>query len=131
MIRRPPRSTRTDTLFPYTTLFRSDRGQGRSNRRRAPDESSTRAAMQPTVIAPSILSADFARLGEEVANVLAADAACVHFDVMDNHYVPKLPIRPMLCESPPNPGATAPIDLQLTVAPADPHLPHCTQARPH
>src|SRR3546814_4390556 len=113
MIRRPPRSTRTDTLFPYTTLFRSDRGQGRSNRRRAPDESSTRAAMQPTVIAPSILSADFARLGEEVDNVLAAGADWVHFDVMDNHYVPNLTIGPLVCEALRKHGVTAPIDVHL------------------
>ncbi len=75
--------------------------------------------MQPTVIAPSILSADFARLGEEVDNVLAAGADWVHFDVMDNHYVPNLTIGPMVCEALRKHGVTAPIDVHLMVEPVD------------
>ena len=69
--------------------------------------------MQPTVISPSILSADFARLGEEVDNVLKAGADWVHFDVMDNHYVPNLTIGPMVCEALRKHGVTAPIDVHL------------------
>ncbi|WP_295802110.1 ribulose-phosphate 3-epimerase [uncultured Microbulbifer sp.] len=70
-------------------------------------------------IAPSILSADFARLGEEVDNVLAAGADWVHFDVMDNHYVPNLTIGPMVCKALRNHGVTAPIDVHLMVEPVD------------
>jgi len=70
-------------------------------------------------IAPSILSADFARLGEEVDNVLAAGADIVHFDVMDNHYVPNLTIGPMVCEALRKHGVTAPIDVHLMVSPVD------------
>lgn len=70
-------------------------------------------------IAPSILSADFARLGEEVDNVLAAGADYVHFDVMDNHYVPNLTIGPMVCKALRNHGVTAPIDVHLMVKPVD------------
>ncbi|MDY6798248.1 MAG: ribulose-phosphate 3-epimerase [Pseudomonadota bacterium] len=70
-------------------------------------------------IAPSILSADFARLGEEVDNVLAAGADIVHFDVMDNHYVPNLTIGPMVCEALRRHGVTAPIDVHLMVSPVD------------
>ncbi|MGB0734298.1 MAG: ribulose-phosphate 3-epimerase, partial [Pontibacterium sp.] len=70
-------------------------------------------------IAPSILSADFARLGEEVDNVLAAGADYVHFDVMDNHYVPNLTIGPMVCKALRNHGITAPIDVHLMVKPVD------------
>lgn len=70
-------------------------------------------------IAPSILSADFARLGEEVAAVLAAGADMVHFDVMDNHYVPNLTIGPLVCEALRNYGITAPIDVHLMVKPVD------------
>ena len=74
---------------------------------------------QTTVIAPSILSADFARLGEEVADVLAAGADWVHFDVMDNHYVPNLTFGPMICQALRKHGVTAPIDVHLMVQPVD------------
>ncbi|MBD2858625.1 ribulose-phosphate 3-epimerase [Spongiibacter sp. KMU-158] len=70
-------------------------------------------------IAPSILSADFARLGEEVENVLDAGADIVHFDVMDNHYVPNLTIGPMVCKALRNYGIKAPIDVHLMVSPVD------------
>jgi ribulose-phosphate 3-epimerase len=75
--------------------------------------------MNPYLIAPSILSADFARLGEEVDKVLAAGADVVHFDVMDNHYVPNLTIGPMVCEALRKHGVTAPIDVHLMVSPVD------------
>jgi len=75
--------------------------------------------MQPFVIAPSILSADFARLGEEVEHVLASGADWVHFDVMDNHYVPNLTIGPMVCQALRDHGVTAPIDVHLMVEPVD------------
>ena len=75
--------------------------------------------MQPFAIAPSILSADFARLGEEVDNVLAAGADIVHFDVMDNHYVPNLTIGPMVCTALRKYGITAPVDVHLMVSPVD------------
>jgi ribulose-phosphate 3-epimerase len=75
--------------------------------------------MQPFAIAPSILSADFARLGEEVDKVLAAGADIVHFDVMDNHYVPNLTIGPMVCTALRKYGITAPIDVHLMVKPVD------------
>ncbi|MEX1237012.1 MAG: ribulose-phosphate 3-epimerase [Pseudomonadales bacterium] len=74
--------------------------------------------MEP-IIAPSILSADFARLGEEVDSVLAAGADMIHFDVMDNHYVPNLTIGPMVCQALRNYGITAPIDVHLMVKPVD------------
>ncbi|KRW58776.1 ribulose-phosphate 3-epimerase [Pseudomonas sp. TTU2014-080ASC] len=75
--------------------------------------------MQPFAIAPSILSADFARLGEDVDKVLAAGADIVHFDVMDNHYVPNLTIGPMVCAALRKYGVTAPIDVHLMVKPVD------------
>ncbi|CAG4977095.1 ribulose-phosphate 3-epimerase [Novilysobacter luteus] len=84
--------------------------------------------MQPTVIAPSILSADFARLGEEVDNVLAAGADWVHFDVMDNHYVPNLTIGPLVCEALRKHGVTAPIDVHLMVEPVDRIVPDFAKA---
>lgn len=79
----------------------------------------TMASNKTPLIAPSILSADFARLGEEVDNVLAAGADVVHFDVMDNHYVPNLTIGPMVCKALRNHGVTAPIDVHLMVSPVD------------
>jgi ribulose-phosphate 3-epimerase len=75
------------------------------------------------LIAPSILSADFARLGEEVQNVLDAGADVVHFDVMDNHYVPNLTIGPLICEALRNYGISAPIDVHLMVEPVDRIIP--------
>jgi ribulose-phosphate 3-epimerase len=78
--------------------------------------------MQPW-IAPSILSADFARLGEEVRAVLDAGADSVHFDVMDNHYVPNLTIGPLVCEALRKHGITAPIDVHLMVKPVDRIIP--------
>ena len=74
-------------------------------------------------IAPSILSADFARLGEEVDRVLAAGADIVHFDVMDNHYVPNLTIGPLVCAALRRHGVTAPIDVHLMVKPVDRIIP--------
>ena len=76
-------------------------------------------AKQEDIIAPSILSADFARLGEEVDAVLEAGADWVHFDVMDNHYVPNLTIGPMVCKALRDYGITAPIDVHLMVKPID------------
>ena len=78
--------------------------------------------MQP-FIAPSILSADFARLGEEVEAVLKAGADLIHFDVMDNHYVPNLTIGPVVCEALRKRGITAPIDVHLMVRPVDRIVP--------
>jgi ribulose-phosphate 3-epimerase len=75
--------------------------------------------MRDYLIAPSILSADFARLGEEVDAVLAAGADIVHFDVMDNHYVPNLTIGPMVCKALRSHGVSAPIDVHLMVSPVD------------
>jgi ribulose-phosphate 3-epimerase len=79
-------------------------------------------------IAPSILSADFARLGEEVRNVLAAGADLIHFDVMDNHYVPNLTIGPPVCASLRKAGVTAPIDVHLMVRPVDRIVPDFARA---
>ena len=84
--------------------------------------------MQPTVIAPSILSADFARLGAEVDDVLAAGADWVHFDVMDNHYVPNLTIGPLVCEALRRHGVSAPIDVHLMVEPVDRIVPDFAKA---
>jgi len=79
--------------------------------------------LQPPWIAPSILSADFARLGEEVDAVLAAGADLVHFDVMDNHYVPNLTIGPMVCAALRKHGVQAPIDVHLMIEPVDRIVP--------
>ena len=83
---------------------------------------------QPAVIAPSILSADFARLGDDTARVLAAGADWVHFDVMDNHYVPNLTIGPMVCQALRRYGVTAPIDVHLMVKPVDRIVPDFAKA---
>jgi ribulose-phosphate 3-epimerase len=88
----------------------------------------TTTKQQPPWIAPSILSADFARLGEEVCNVLAAGADVVHFDVMDNHYVPNLTIGPLVCEALRKHGITAPIDVHLMVKPVDRIIPDFAKA---
>ncbi|MEO8012345.1 MAG: ribulose-phosphate 3-epimerase [Dokdonella sp.] len=85
-------------------------------------------AKQSCVIAPSILSANFARLGEEVDNVIAAGADWVHFDVMDNHYVPNLTIGPLVCEALRKHGVTAPIDVHLMVKPVDRIVPDFARA---
>jgi ribulose-phosphate 3-epimerase len=84
--------------------------------------------MPSPVIAPSILSADFARLGAEVDTVLAAGADWVHFDVMDNHYVPNLTIGPLVCKALRKHGVTAPIDVHLMVDPVDRLVPEFAEA---
>ncbi len=84
--------------------------------------------MADNLIAPSILSADFARLGDEVDKVLAAGADIVHFDVMDNHYVPNLTIGPLVCEALRKHGVTAPIDVHLMVQPVDRLVPDFAKA---
>lgn len=84
--------------------------------------------MKAFLIAPSILSADFARLGEDTAKVLAAGGDVVHFDVMDNHYVPNLTIGPMVCKALRDYGITAPIDVHLMVKPVDSIVPDFAKA---
>jgi ribulose-phosphate 3-epimerase len=84
--------------------------------------------MKKFLIAPSILAADFARLGEDTANMLAAGGDVVHFDVMDNHYVPNLTIGPMVCKALHNHGISAPIDVHLMVKPVDRIVPDFAKA---
>lgn len=84
--------------------------------------------MSQCIIAPSILSANFARLGAEVDDVLAAGADWIHFDVMDNHYVPNLTIGPLACEALRKHGVTAPIDVHLMVKPVDRIIPDFAKA---
>ncbi|MCH2190486.1 MAG: ribulose-phosphate 3-epimerase [Gammaproteobacteria bacterium] len=84
--------------------------------------------MTDYIIAPSILSANFAKLGEEVDQVIAAGADWVHFDVMDNHYVPNLTIGPMVCQALRSHGVTAPIDVHLMVEPVDRIIPDFAKA---
>jgi ribulose-phosphate 3-epimerase len=84
--------------------------------------------MKKNLIAPSILSADFARLGEEVAEVIQAGADIIHFDVMDNHYVPNLTVGPLVCQALRNYGITAPIDVHLMVDPVDRIIPDFAKA---
>ena len=85
-------------------------------------------ARQPDFIAPSILSADFAQLGPECVDVLNAGADIIHFDVMDNHYVPNLTIGPLVCEALRKHGLTAPIDVHLMVKPVDRIIPDFAKA---
>lgn len=84
--------------------------------------------MKDFLIAPSILSADFARLGDDVKNVLDAGADVIHFDVMDNHYVPNLSIGPMVCQALRDYGITAPIDVHMMVKPVDRLVPDFAKA---
>ncbi len=84
--------------------------------------------MSKNLIAPSILAANFARLGEEVDNILASGADIVHFDVMDNHYVPNLTIGPLVCEALRKHGVSAPVDVHLMVKPVDRIIPDFAKA---
>jgi ribulose-phosphate 3-epimerase len=80
------------------------------------------------IIAPSILSADFSRLGQEVESVVSAGAGMVHFDVMDNHYVPNLTVGPLVCEALTKYGITAPLDVHLMIKPVDELIPAFVKA---
>src|SRR3984893_13780516 len=93
-------------------------------RRAACDEGAT----MTIIISPSILSADFARLGEKVESVLAAGADWIHFDVMDNHYVPNLTVGPVVCEALRKAGVKAPIDVHLMISPVDGLVPDFAKA---
>src|SRR5688572_14282919 len=101
---------------------------GQNERPRDPRRSGGTTRGQVPWIAPSILSADFARLGEEVRDVLGAGADVVHFDVMDNHYVPNLTIGPLVCEALRRHGIAAPIDVHLMVKPVDRLIPDFAKA---
>lgn len=108
--------------------MRSERGRGaRPGKLAAFAKPTTSRAMTP-FIAPSILSADFARLGAECDAVLAAGADVIHFDVMDNHYVPNLTIGPLVCEALRKHGIAAPIDVHLMVKPVDRIVPDFAKA---
>src|SRR3954466_11753657 len=109
---------------PSSAPSRSSRPTNSSRHR----ETSRLTHMQTPWIAPSILSADFARLGDEVNAVLAAGADVIHFDVMDNHYVPNLTIGPMVCEALRKFGITAPLDVHLMVKPVDRIVPDFAKA---
>jgi ribulose-phosphate 3-epimerase len=101
---------------------------GHNERRQDSQRPGTATRRQVPWIAPSILSADFARLGEEVRSVIAAGADVVHFDVMDNHYVPNLTIGPLVCDALRKHGITAPIDVHLMVKPVDRIVPDFAKA---
>jgi len=107
---------------------RPDVGPTPTRRDSAPQPSGTPAMKLDPIIAPSILSADFARLGEDTAAVLAAGADWVHFDVMDNHYVPNLTIGPLVCQALRDYGISAPIDVHLMVKPVDRIIPDFAKA---
>lgn len=119
----------SDPAFTHSSLLRTRFCLIRAARRQYPHlPPAAPMTTQSTVIAPSILSANFAKLGEEVDNVLKAGADWVHFDVMDNHYVPNLTIGPLVCEALRKHGVTAPIDVHLMVDPVDRIVPDFAKA---